>query len=53
MAKVNLPNCVQVRVQGKSWMAASVIVSTQFGVSDLAHCFGDHLCLCGILFEGI
>jgi hypothetical protein len=24
-AKVKLPNCVQVRVQGKHWMAASVI----------------------------
>jgi hypothetical protein len=30
-----------------------VIGSAQFGVNDLAHYFGDHLCLCGIVSTGI
>jgi hypothetical protein len=55
MPKAKLPNGVHVRVQGKvGWMQLwCVIVSAKFGVNDLAHCFGDHFCLCGIVFKGI
>jgi hypothetical protein len=54
ISKAKLPNSVHVHVQCKGRVDAavelwSVIKNTQFGVNNLVHYYGDHLCLCGIV----